>query len=128
MKKIFALLPLPLLLAGCASTITNLTPSRLPRNADGLYHLEAAWNTTENAIEPNSIRPMVMVGVQTFEMRPELVVSNRWETFVPMPADLNLLHYKFRFDFLRETIPAPREDSKLSQEFTLQILDQPPTK
>jgi hypothetical protein len=128
MKKMtFALLWLPLALAGCSS-ITNLTPSRLPRNESGLYRVEAAWETREQTIRPESLKPMVMVGYETYEMRPELVVSNRWETFVPLPADQSLLHYRFRFDFLRNAISAPVEDSKLSPEYTLQITEKPAAK
>jgi hypothetical protein len=123
MKKIFALLLLPLALAGCSSSIVNLTPSRMERSSDGMYHLEAAWHTSEQAVRSDSIKPMVMVGYETYEMRPELVVSNRWETFVPVKTDQNVLHYKYRFDFLRNKVSAPQDDSKLSPEFNLQIVD-----
>lgn len=125
MKKIFILLLLPLALAGCSSTITNLTPSRLARSSDGTYRVEAAWRTTEQAIRPETIKPSVIVGFESYEMRPELVVSDRWEAFVPVPADQNLLHYRFKFDFSRNTIPARVEDSKLSPGFTLKIVDKP---
>jgi hypothetical protein len=123
-KKTLALLLLPLALAGCSS-ITNLTPSRLTRNETGLYRVEAAWDTREQAIRAETIKPLVMVGFETYEMRPELVVSNRWETFVPLPSDQSLLHYRFKFDFVRNAISAPVEDSKLSPEYTLQIVDKP---
>ena len=123
MKKIFILLLLPLALAGCSSSITNLTPSRLARNSDGTYRVEAAWQTTEQTIRPESLKPLVMVGLESYPMRPELVVSNRWEAFVPAPADQHLIHYWFRFDFLRNAISAPVEDCKTSQGFTLEIVD-----
>ena len=122
-KKIFILLMLPLALAGCSSTIINLTPSRLPRNSDGTYHVEAAWRTTEQAIRPETIKPAVMVGFESYEMRPELVVKDRWEAFVPVPADQKLMHYQFRFDFSRNTIPAQVKDSKLSPAYSLEIVD-----
>jgi hypothetical protein len=123
MKKIFILLVLPLALAGCSSTIINLTPGRLARNSDGTYHVEAAWRTTEQAIRPETIKPWVIVGFDSYEMHPEQVVSDRWEAFVPVPADQNLLHYRFRFDFSRNTIPARVADSKLSQGYSLEIVD-----
>ena len=126
-KKILVLLSLPLALAGCSS-ITNLTPTRLPRNDAGFYRIEAAWETREQAIRPETIKPLVMVGHETYEMRPELVVSNRWETFVPLPVDQSLLHYRFKFDFQRNAISAPVEDSKLSPEYTLQITENPVAK
>ena len=58
---------LPLVLAGCSS-ITNLTPSRLVRNDSGFYRVEAAWQTREQAIRPESIKPLVMVGFDTYPM------------------------------------------------------------
>ena len=125
MKKILLLLALPLALAGCASTITNLTPSRLTRSSDGTYRVEAAWRTTEQTIRPESIKPLVMVGRATYEMSPELVVSGRWEAFVPVPADQKTIRYRFKFNFLRSAFVAPVEDSALSEEFTLNIMDKP---
>jgi hypothetical protein len=36
-----------------------------------------------------------------------------------------LTHYQFRFDFLRNAIPKIVEDSKLSETYTLEIVDKP---
>ena len=49
-----------------------------------------------------------------------LPATRAWE-----PADQNLLHYRFKFDFSRNTIPARVEDSKLSPGYTLEIVDKP---
>jgi hypothetical protein len=125
MKKILILLVLPLALAGCSSSITNLTPSRLVRSSDGTYRVEAAWRTTEQTIRPETIKPSVMVGLESYPMKQEPVVSDRWEAFVPVPADQKLTHYQFKFDFFRNAIPAPVEDSKLSQTYSLEIVDKP---
>jgi hypothetical protein len=121
MKKIFMVLALPAVLAGCSSSITNLTPSRLPRNSDGTYRIEAGWDTREHAIRPDTINPSVMVGTDFYPMKPEQVVSDRWEAFVPVPAGQDLLHYRFKFDFIRDTISAPQPDSRLSQVYSLEI-------
>ncbi|MGA2555271.1 MAG: hypothetical protein ABSG04_03270 [Verrucomicrobiota bacterium] len=128
MKKILMLLVLPLALAGCASSITNLTPSRLTRNSDGTYHVEAAWRTGEQAIRPGSLKPWVMIGFEKYEMTQELVVRDRWESFVPVAADQKLVRFRFRFDFSRNVISKPEADSKLSPEFSLEIVDKPEAK
>jgi hypothetical protein len=125
MKKMLFLLVLPLALAGCSSNITNLTPSRMVRSSDGTCHLEAAWRTSEQAIRPETLKPSVVVGTESYPMRPELVVSDRWEAFVPVPADEKLLHYRFRFDFFRNTIPKPVEDNRWSPSYNLEIIDKP---
>jgi hypothetical protein len=48
-------------------------------------------------------------------------MTNRWEALIPVPAGQNLIHYRFKFDYMVNRIPTPKPDSKLSQEYTLQI-------
>ena len=126
-KKFFLLLLTPLMLAGC-STITNLTPSQQARNATGLYPVEAAWDSRQQSIRPDSMKPSVMVGLENYPMRKTALMKNRWETLVPVPANKNSVIYRFKFDFDYNTIPVPRPDSKLSREYKLEILDKPTSK
>ncbi len=121
-KKFLLFLLAPLLLAGC-STITNLTPSQQTRNATGLYPVEAAWDSRQQSIRPDSFKPSVMVGLQSYPMRKTPLMRNRWETLVPVPANKNSVNYRFKFDFEYNAIPAPQPESKLSREYRLEILD-----
>ena len=123
MKKILMLLVLPLALAGCTSSIINLTPSRLTRNSDGTYHVEAAWRTGEQTIRPASLQPWVMIGFEKYPMTQELVVRDRWESFVPVPADQNVVHFRFRFDFSRNAIPARWKTAKCPRNSACEIVD-----
>jgi hypothetical protein len=127
LNKIFLLLIAPVLLAGC-STITNLTPSQQPRNASGFYPVEAAWQSRQQTIRPESFKPSVLVGLQSYPMRKTALMKNRWETLVPVPADKDSITYRFKFDFEYNSIPQPMPDSKLSREYKLQILDKPGAK
>jgi hypothetical protein len=127
MKK-FLLLPLiPLMFAGC-STITNLTPSKQTRNESGLYPVEAAWDSRQQSIRPQSIKPSVMVGLESYPMQRTALMKNRWETLVPIPADKNVINYRFKFDYEYNAIPQPLPDSKLSREYKLEIIDPPSIK
>ena len=128
MKKFLLLSLLPLLLAGCATTITNLTPSQQPRNATGLYPVEAAWESRQQSIRPDSFKPSVMVGLESYPMRKTRLMKNRWETLVPVPPNKNAINYRFKFDFEYNAIPQPRPNSKLSREYRLEILDKPGVK
>ena len=110
------------LLTACTS-ITNLTSSRQVRNASGLYPVEVAWQTREQAIRPDSLKPLVMVGAETYAMRPTPLVSNRWETLVPVPADKNSVLYRFKIDYELNAIPARQLNSKLSPEYKLEIIE-----
>lgn len=124
MRKIFlSVLALStIILAGCTS-ITNLTPSKLPRNSTGFYQVEAAWNSRQRTIRDESMKPLVMVGNEVYEMRRVPRVENRWETMIPVPPSVSAVRYQFKFDYYVNAIPRALPDSKLSPEFKLEILD-----
>jgi hypothetical protein len=121
MKKLLLLLLTPLLFTGC-STITNLTPDKQPRNAAGLYPVEVAFDTRQQSLRPQSIKPSVLVGVESYPMRKTPLMKNRWETLVPIPADKNAINYHFKFDFEYNAIPQVRPDSIMSREYQLEIV------
>lgn len=114
---------LPLLLAGCAtSSITNLTPAQQPRNTSGYYPIEAVWQTSQQSVVEDSIKPYVVVGLESYPMRPTPLLKNRWETLVPISPDKDHIYYRFKFDYDFKGIPAHRADSLLSREQRLDIV------
>lgn len=124
MAKRFCLLALlPLLLAGCAAKFTNLTPQRLPRAADNLYPVEVAMNSRQRSMRWDTLRPVVVVGADHYPMQPTPLMTNRWETLVPVLPGENLIHYRFRFDYLYTTIPGRKPDSARSPTYQLFIVD-----
>src|SRR5438477_11372692 len=63
-KKILPLLLLPWLLVGCATpTITNLTPSRLPRKDNAQYPFSVEWDSRQQSLVKASIRAYVVIGL-----------------------------------------------------------------
>jgi uncharacterized protein YceK len=122
MKKIFCLLLLPILLAGCTS-ITNLTPSQYPRDPNGYYRVEAEWKSNRETIVPYSFQPLVVIGFDTFPMRPVPVVQDRWEAFIPVPAARDFVLYRYKFDYMVNAISRPHPDSLMSPEYTLKIVE-----
>jgi hypothetical protein len=119
-NKVCVLLLLPLAMAGCTS-ITNLTPTQYSRSPAGYYRVEAAWSTRERTILPDSINPRVMIGFDTYPMHREALVQDRWETFVPIPAEKDSIYYRFKFDFRVEAIRSQHDDSLMSQEYSLHV-------
>jgi len=117
------LLPFALLLGGCASTFTNLTPQHQERNANNLYQVEVAMTSRQQSLRWESIKPQIVVGTEFFPMRPTPLMTNRWEGLVPVPAGTNLVHYHYKFDFLYNTMGTPKPDSALSPDYTLRIVD-----
>jgi len=122
MKKLAFLPLLALLAAGCTS-ITNLTPAQYQRNDTGLYRVGAQWQTRRTAVEAPTVAPSVQVGLKSYPMEKVANMDNRWETFVPVAADQNQITYRFKFDYIENRLPAARANSKLSDQFKLEILE-----
>ncbi len=113
-------------MAGCATTthITNLTPQKEFRNPNGFYSVEAALSSRQQTLRWQSVRPSVIVDKEFYPMRPTPLMTNRWETLIPIPADKNVVYYRFKFDFDYNTFASPGgSDSKLSPVYRMQILD-----
>jgi hypothetical protein len=121
---VFSLLLLAV--TGCSTTtITNLTASRLPRKDNNLYKFEANYNTRQQSLIRESLQGYVIVGAERYPMQRVPMLHNRWESMVPIPADQDVVTYRFRFDFQYRAIPQPRSNSKESRFHQLFILDTP---
>jgi hypothetical protein len=124
----FAVLTLALVIAGCTTvptTITSLTPKREYRNNTGLYSLEAALNSRQQTLRWDTVKASVMIGTEFYPMRMTSLMTNRWETLVPIPPGTTMLTYRFKFDFDYNAFGSPpKADSKLSPVYKLQIMDQ----
>jgi len=110
-----------LVLAGCVTTVTNLTATTQPRNPNNLYLIEYQWDTTQQTIRPDSVQPYVVVGFDTYEMRPTLRMTNRWEALVPVPLDKTVITYRFKVDYEYGRFGKPGKASKSTQEYKLYI-------
>lgn len=121
-KHVWPLLAVSLLLGGCSTTITNLTPRQQPRNANGVYPFEVAWTTKQATIRPESIQPYVLVGLESYPMKPSPRLVGRWETAVPIAGTNEFVNYRFKFDYEYNAIPARQKGSKLSAPYQLQVL------
>ena len=121
-KKFLPLFALSLLLASCTtSSLNNLTPTQLPRNVTGLYQIEMALDTSQHTLRVDSIAPHVVVGFESYPMRPTLKMSNRWEALVPIPADKSSIDYHFKVDYEYNKFGTPGQGSLRSGEYKLAI-------
>jgi uncharacterized protein YceK len=119
-NKLCLLSLLPALLAGCSS-ITNLTPTQYPRDASGYYRVEAMWKSNQRVIRPNSFKPLVVVDLKTYPMQPVPLVKDRWEAFLPVPPDKDVVRYHYKFDFMEDAFGKPKGDSLMSAPYQLNI-------
>lgn len=124
-KKLLPLLVVPALLAGCAApSVTNLTPSRLPKKENGLYPFEVLWESRQQSLVKDSMKAYVVVGFDQYEMQRVPMLTNRWETLVPVPVDKGVVTYHYKFDYDYLAIPQRRSDSKTSKYYQLLILNE----
>ena len=110
-------------LAGCSTTITNITPSHVQRNANNLYPFEVALETSQAAIRENSIKAFVVIADDLYPMHSVQLLKNRWETLVPIPASTNYVYYRYKSDYTYDRIPSPANSSRLSPTYQLEIVD-----
>jgi hypothetical protein len=121
-KKLMALCLLSTWLVGCVhNTVTNLTATTQPRDPTGQYRVEYEWDSTQQTVLPNSIKPVVVVGFDTYEMKRVLNTSNRWEAFVPVPKDKDQIVYQFKVDYEYSRFGKPGKASKLSPQYKLTV-------
>ena len=112
-----------LLLAGCATQFTNLTPQQQVRSTNNFYTVEAAFESRQQTIRWQSIQPRILVGTAFYDMRPTPFMTNRWEGLIPVPPGKNLVTYRYRFDYRYNRMGAAGKDSALSREYKLKILE-----
>jgi hypothetical protein len=124
LKKVLSFSLVPLLLAGCSTTFTNLSPQRQVRNPNNLYPVEVALATRQQSLRWDSIKASVVVGADSFPLRPTLLMTNRWEGLLPVPPGTKAVEYRYKFDFNYNAFGGPpKSDSAYSPKQTLQILD-----
>jgi hypothetical protein len=98
-----------------------LTPTTYPRSASGYYRVEAMWKSNQRVIEPDSFQPQVMVDLQNYPMKPVPLVQDRWEAFVPVPADKDYINYRYKFDFMQDGFHKPQGNSLMSSVYQLHV-------
>lgn len=122
-KKALILLPVMLMLAGCASTITNISAQRQIRNANNLYPLEVSLDSRQQALKWETVQPTVIVGTESYPMRPVRHMQNRWECVIPVPANVNSVTYHYKFDYQVSEFGGAKKSSASSQSYKLLIVE-----
>ncbi len=120
-KRIFPALLLPLIVAGCATSFTNLTPSQQTRSTNNLYSVEVEFVSSQQTLRWDSMRPQILVGSRSYEMRSTPLMNNRWEGQISVPPSTGSVTYRYRFDYDYNAFGKPKADVVLSPEYTLRI-------
>ena len=81
-------------------------------------------NTRRGTLRWDSIEGKILVGTNSYPMRSTIMMSNRWEGFVPVSADTNEVFYRYKLEFLYNDFGGPKPDSILSEQYRLLVLDE----
>jgi len=113
-----------LLLTGCASTFTQVTPLKQPRNPNNLYPVEVIFTSPQQALRWESLKPFVLVNGDLYPLRPVPMVTNRWDGLVPVPPTANGVTYRYKFDYLYNNMGTePKPGSASSPLYNLKIVE-----
>jgi hypothetical protein len=122
-KNFLKLLPV-LVITGCAATFTRLTAEQQPRNPTNQYLVETSFLSSQQSLRWDSIQVSVLANGKAYPMTPVLRLTNRWEGYVPVPADQNSVNYRFKFDYQYNSFGGPpRSATTNSPVYTLKIVD-----
>ena len=123
-KSIFAALVALCLVTGCTTTtITNLTPSQIQKAGNNYYLFEVEFTSNQRSILRDTVQPQIVLGTESFAMSRGPVLNDRWEALVKITNGLPIVYYQFKVDFDYNGIPVPRQNSRLSRVFKLEIVE-----
>jgi hypothetical protein len=122
LKKFLPVLLLPLLM-GCNATFTNLTPRTQVRSTNNLYMVEFALASRQQTLRWETVHPQIVVGNEYYKMQPVRLMTNRWEGLVPVPPSANAIRYRYKAEFQYNAVGTPRNDSLISPEYTLKVVE-----
>ncbi len=120
-KKLAPVFVLALLAAGCATTLTNLTPVTQQPTANNLYPVEVAVSSAPSGIQWDTVTPEIIVGDQAYPMTPSTLTSNRWAGYVPVPKGADQARYRYKFNYEYRSLGQTKANSVLSPEYLLQV-------
>ena len=123
-QGLLAFLALMVVGTGCkTAAITNLTPSQVPRDPNGEYRFEVAWERIQQNVRPQSVKPNLVVGMQEYPMTESPVATNRWEANVILPAGTDHVTYFYKFNYEYAGFLDVKKSNTRSQEYRLKILE-----
>src|SRR5581483_1447977 len=119
--KKFLPLTLALILTGCASQFTRLTPLQQPRNSNNLYPVEVQFNSEQQSLRWDSIKAYVQVNGQSYPLHAVPMVPNRWEGYVPVSPGSDEVQFRFKFDYEYNDFGGPKPGSSSSPLYKLKV-------
>lgn len=120
-KKLLLVAATAAFVAGCAPNYVNLTPGRVSPTADKVYPFEVQWDSPRRGANNASVQAYVVIGTNFFPMTRIPNTANRWEARVPLPPEMTVVPYRFKFDYDYPGLPKRELASDRSPEYKIGV-------
>ncbi len=110
--------------AGCASRITNLTPTTVPAEPGGMYQFEAEWDTNQRSVNllRDDVKGYVVIDQKFHPMARVARMEDRWEARIPIPDPSVPVYYYYKWDYGEAGFGRVNPNSVRSPQYRLQVL------
>jgi hypothetical protein len=110
-----------LLLAGCRTTIDNLTPIQLPKNSSHIYTMTMAVHIPSRDVVQQSLRPFIIIDGKRRPMKRSDFGRNIFVYDYRFPEQRNKVHYYYELEYDSSSGHEPVTKIERSQLFEFQI-------
>lgn len=121
---------LALLFAGCQTTVTNLTPSKLPENPSGIYTFSFVANADSANIMQETVEARLVINGETHTMTRDSLDNNLFAYDFPMPQGQTNARYYYTLTYnytnrdgkiLKGDVASPLYDTRLVNRYPIQL-------
>jgi hypothetical protein len=120
-KKLLLVAAAAAFVAGCAPNYVNLTPTKVTPTPEKVYPFEVQWDSPRRGANNASVQAYVVIGTNFFPMTRIPNTPNRWEARVPLPPELTVVPYRFKFDYTYPGLPKSEIASDRSPEYQIGV-------
>lgn len=95
-----------------------------PRDGNGMYRFEMAWETKESGVIHEMVQPRLLINNESHPMSRTAMTTNRWETLVSIPKEETFVNYRYVVNYAKKGGKLqPSLNSIASKPYELQIIE-----
>ncbi len=112
------------LLTGCSqTTLSNLTPQRLPENPSGIYTFTMSSGVDQNKVVDDTLKAEMVVNGQPLRMFPVAGSASLYELDFRMPPGQSEVRYFYQMSYQTRDSGLVRDHEEKSQLYTSQLVN-----
>lgn len=123
LRNTLFLLVLAALLSGCATSIQNLTSTRIPENPSNIYTISMTVENRDGAVVRDSFRPKIVIDGESYPMEPSDMDPMTFNFDYQMPRGRSQAAYYFIVEYDVQRTGVPRTRTMVSDLYNLQLIN-----